>query len=171
MDIQEYIKNMNKLNAKYKSILALKELLNKNNIPHELLRIMDGWKIAYPNNEECIFDVIEHYGSYGNEEDLMEAYGDGIVDVEGFMDIQTALLHFKRVHSKVLLQQYREIGTVEEFQTLKEKNEPKKPILAVNMMLKDKNIICPNCEMKMPLKFRYCNHCGQHLDWEWGNKE
>ena len=94
------IKNMNKLNPKYQSILKLNEELNKRKIPHELSRLMDGWKIAYPNNMECIFDVIEHCGSYGREEDLMEAYGDGIEDVEGFMDVQTALLHFERVHKR-----------------------------------------------------------------------
>lgn len=91
-----------KLNENYKSILKLDELLRKKEIPHELTRIFNGWKIAYPNEEECIFDVIEHSGSYGNTEDLMEAYGDGIEDVEGFMDIETALKHFDRVHKQAV---------------------------------------------------------------------
>ena len=91
-----------KLNENYKSILKLDELLTQKEIPHELTRCFNGWKIAYPNEEECIFDVIEHSASYGNTEDLMEAYGDGIEDVEGFMDIETALKHFERVHKQTV---------------------------------------------------------------------
>lgn len=64
------------------------------------------------------------------------------------------------------LQQFEAIGTVEEFNALKEKNVEKKPIMATNMMLKNRDFICPNCEIKMPLKFKYCNHCGQKLDWQ-----
>ena len=97
--IEKYIKDMNTLNPKYKAIIVLENKLTEKKIPHELLRLMDGWKIAYPNNEQCVFDVIEHRGSYGHTEDLMEAYGDGIEDVIGFMDIDTALSHFERVHN------------------------------------------------------------------------
>lgn len=32
----------------------------------------------------------------------MEAYGDGIEDVEGFMDIETALNHFERVYKQAV---------------------------------------------------------------------
>ena len=96
--IEEYIKDMNILNPNYKAIIVLDYKLTEKKIPHELLRLMDGWKIAYPNDEQCVFDVIEHRGSYGHTEDLMEAYGDGIEDVIGFMDIDTALSHFERVH-------------------------------------------------------------------------
>lgn len=92
---QKYVR----LNENYKAIITLDSILTNNNIPHELSRCFNGWKIAYPNNEKCVFDVIEHSGSYGNTEDLMEAYGDGIEDVEGFMDIETALSHFQRVHN------------------------------------------------------------------------
>ena len=97
--IEEYIKDMNALNPNYKAIIVLDCKLTEKKIPHELLRLMDGWKIAYPNDEQCVFDVIEHRGSYGHTEDLMEAYGDGIEDVIGFMDIDTALSHFERVHN------------------------------------------------------------------------
>lgn len=98
--IEEYIKDMNTLNPNYKAIIVLDYKLSEKDIPHELTRVMDGWKIAYPNEHKCIFDVIEQRGSYGHTEDLMEAYGDGIEDVIGFMDIDTALSHFERVHSK-----------------------------------------------------------------------
>ena len=36
----------NQLNPNYKAILILHEELEDCNIPHELLRLNDGWKIA-----------------------------------------------------------------------------------------------------------------------------
>lgn len=88
------------VNENYKAILELDKILTEKGIPHQLSRLYEGWKIAYPNNEECIFDVVEHSGSYGNRLDLMEAYGQGIHDVEGWLDVETALAHFERVHQE-----------------------------------------------------------------------
>ena len=50
-----------------------------------------------------------------------------------------------------------------------EKQIPKKPIFANNMMTKDKFLMCPCCEFGFPdslvfLKTR-CWNCGQKLDW------
>ena len=50
-----------------------------------------------------------------------------------------------------------------------EKQIPKKPILANNMMTKDKFLMCPCCKFRFPdslvfLKTR-CWNCGQKLDW------
>lgn len=100
MNYSDYEKLYNELNPNYKSIIVLEYFLKQRGIPYEMTRLMDGWKIAYPNENDCVFDVIEHRGSYGKTQDLMEAYGDGIEDVEGFMDIETALSHFERVHKK-----------------------------------------------------------------------
>ena len=44
-----------------------------------------------------VFDVVEHGGSYGNEEDKMEAYGFGVEDVE-VVDIDKAFTLFANVH-------------------------------------------------------------------------
>lgn len=98
MKYTKLIDKYTKLNDNYKAILELDKILTKKEIPHELIRLMDGWKIAYPNDENCIFDVVEHRGSYGRTEDLMEAYGQGIDDVEGFLTVEKALAHFERVH-------------------------------------------------------------------------
>lgn len=61
---------------------------------------------------------------------------------------------------------YKAIGTIEKFNTLKEKNTPKKP-------LKDYCWHCPNCEEETywdtecgQQKFRYCHNCGQKIDWQ-----
>lgn len=61
------------------------------------------------------------------------------------------------------LDSYKEIGTVEELQELKEKNEPKKPLDGGEMLRE----VCPTCgrfisEMNSPY---YCP-CGQKLDWK-----
>lgn len=96
------------LNPNYQSILNLHVKLLENTIPHEILRLMDGWKIAYPNQEECIFDVIEHLGSYGHEKDLMEAWGDGMTGVPSGVDVDEAYEMFLRVHEKFKRRKWNE---------------------------------------------------------------
>ena len=67
------------------------------------------------------------------------------------------------------LEQYRAIGTVEEFKDLKEKSTPKKPILSKSMITEKEYQICPICErlaLYDGIKFDYCQYCGQKLDWE-----
>lgn len=88
------------LNPNYQAILNLHVKLLENTIPHEILRLMDGWKIAYPNQEERIFVVIEHLGSYGHEKDLMEAWGTGVDDVAGGLRVDEAYEMLLRVHEK-----------------------------------------------------------------------
>lgn len=64
------------------------------------------------------------------------------------------------------LEQYRAIGTVEEFKALKEKNEPKKPITYTKTNRAD----CPICKATVRGIDKpfgdYCNKCGKKLDWE-----
>ena len=65
-------------NPKYKEILKLDQMLTEANIPHTLSRAFDGWQVCYPNErktEECIMDAIEHFGSYGHENDELEIMG------------------------------------------------------------------------------------------------
>ncbi len=85
------------LNPNYKSILKLEEELTELGIEHELCRCFDGYILCYPNFYNKIGDVIEHNGSYGHSEDLMEAYGfqecDG--DVIGGLTVEEALTLFK----------------------------------------------------------------------------
>ena len=57
-----------------------------------------------------------------------------------YREIETDLYRFSKDVVDMLLQafeeaeQYREIGTVEEFKDLKEKSEPKKPILSTEIV-------------------------------------
>lgn len=61
------------------------------------------------------------------------------------------------------IQQYREIGTVEECQEARERQIPKKPIC-------DGLYACPNCHTIMlqgafEARGKCCKECGQVLDW------
>lgn len=60
------------------------------------------------------------------------------------------------------VQQYPQIGTVEECRTAREKQIPKKPDFT-----EDKEFaLCPCCNGKSLLdKQKYCDNCGQKLDW------
>lgn len=63
-----------------------------------------------------------------------------------------------------IVDDYREIGTVEEFKALKEKNEPKKPLHNGANWYR-----CPNgCEVRKKAfeKDWYCPKCGQAIDWQ-----
>lgn len=60
----------------YKEILRLKEMLKKANIPFEYEDNFFGTgQPAYCIRIGDLCDVIEHYGSYGNENDLLEIMG------------------------------------------------------------------------------------------------
>lgn len=62
--------------TRYQEILKLDAMLTEKGIPHTLQKRMDGWQVIYPEDgEERVMDAIEHFGSYGNEEDLLEIMG------------------------------------------------------------------------------------------------
>lgn len=66
------------------------------------------------------------------------------------------------------LEQYKAIGTVDEFKDLKEKNEPKKPrFYAHNYHCTECGILVGNNEFQWQ-RFLYCDNCGQKLDWKGG---
>ena len=65
----------------YKEIFRLKDMLEKAKIPFTFKKLYDGYQICYPNEDEKQSDfekgcsVIEHYGSYGHNQDLLEIMG------------------------------------------------------------------------------------------------
>lgn len=64
-----------RLDESYTEILKLHKLLIDANIPHTFDRFLDGWQIVYPNNENRVADASQHFGSYGNEKNLLEIMG------------------------------------------------------------------------------------------------
>lgn len=63
------------------------------------------------------------------------------------------------------IQQYRAIGTVEDFKALKEKSVAKKPVYApTDDSCLYSEYVCPNCHIRLPhFRQKYCQ-CGQKLD-------
>lgn len=71
------------------------------------------------------------------------------------------------------IQQYRVIGTVEEFKDLKENSVAKKPIDKSKNPIDWHVMACPNCEhifwnsgQFVHYEPKFCNYCGQKLDWQ-----
>ena len=70
------------------------------------------------------------------------------------------------INSLSEIQQYRAIGTIEEFKALKEKNVAKKPrFYAHNYYCTECGNLVGNNEFEWQ-RFLYCDKCGQKLDWE-----
>ena len=61
---------------RYKEIFKLMEMLDAEKSPHEVEKNLDGWQVWYPKKyPDCVCDAIEHCGSYGAEDDLLEIMG------------------------------------------------------------------------------------------------
>ena len=77
------------------------------------------------------------------------------------------------------IQQYREIGTVEECREAVEKQKAKKPIpinykkyadKIENMEFLEDAYLCPNCK-KVIRSGSFCGRCGQKLNWNENSEE
>lgn len=67
------------LNKKYQEILKLHQMLSDALIPHITERFFDGWRVCYlvrrEEGRDCVCDAIEHFGSFGKEQDKLEIMG------------------------------------------------------------------------------------------------
>lgn len=59
------------------------------------------------------------------------------------------------------LQEYKQLGTLEEVREAVEKQKRKKPCAS------NRCYVCPHCGLVASLKIKhnYCDACGQHIDW------
>ena len=65
------------------------------------------------------------------------------------------------------IQQYREIGTVEECRADREKQSPKKPRILVSRGGKGgKYCVCPSCGGVIGKYIPFCRSCGQAIQWD-----
>ena len=61
------------------------------------------------------------------------------------------------------IQQYREIGTVEECREARERQRTKK---AISLYLCGRSVSgCPACRKRIGIQQKYCEECGQRIDW------
>ena len=73
-----------KCNTKYLEILYLERELLETDIHFTLYRLWDGWRIViYDIDGNYLTDVIDHSGSYGSEDDLLEVMGAPVEDTNG----------------------------------------------------------------------------------------
>jgi hypothetical protein len=61
--------------GKYNEILKLRNMLNMAHIPYTCEEFFNGYVIHYPEWDNGVCSVIEHDGSYGHDEDLLEICG------------------------------------------------------------------------------------------------
>lgn len=61
------------------------------------------------------------------------------------------------------IQQYRAIGTIEEFKDLKEKNTPME-LAEHNFQDEVHHYLCPSCRSIVSCTQNYCEECGQALE-------
>ena len=99
--------------------------------------------------------------------ELMEYRAIGTV--EGYeRAIQSSIENYNLYREyKAKVQEFEAIGTIEEFNALKEKNEPKE----IHRLPMDDTCIyyenhCPNCDSLLVVRYKCCPKCGQKLDWQ-----
>lgn len=70
-------------NSAYKEIWRLEHLLDEKKISHSIQQLFDGYRVGVIYGGLEIGDAIEHKGSYGHENDLLEIRGFDVNDVIG----------------------------------------------------------------------------------------
>lgn len=95
MNITEYDSMLKRMEEKpayigYTEILRLDEMLAENDIPHEIGRLFDGWVIRCMGGT-----VIEHLSSYGGGKDLVEIWGFGLRQPQGWLTAEQAYTYIE----------------------------------------------------------------------------
>ena len=145
---------------------AIKELQDNMDLPFGVTVSDEASRIAINALEE-----IQEYREV--EQKLKELHGDWI-DLLSFGEVYVEWVakHNNGVPQKIIhltdehvdmWNEYKAIGTIEEFKALKEKSAKKKPkeidCIGFN------TLVCPVCKYALYLYEPYCDNCGQKLDW------
>lgn len=75
-------------------------MLEKEHIPFSFKPLFDGFHIVYPEKGRRLCSVIEHKGSYGNEDDLLEIKG-LLTDDEMLVDDVLGFLSAEKVFGRI----------------------------------------------------------------------
>lgn len=91
------------LNPKYQEILKLHAMLLDEDIPHDIERALDGWRISYPwVGKDRVLSAVEFKRTYGAEQDLIEIMGlltpgEYLMDsVKGYLTAENVFDRIKR---------------------------------------------------------------------------
>ena len=82
---------------KYTAIKELDRRLTKLGISHEMHELLDGYQICVPEDYEPMYfdgDAIQHHGSYGAEQNLLEVWGFNLPEPDGCLTVDKALEYF-----------------------------------------------------------------------------
>lgn len=88
---------------RYTEIKKLDILLTELGVPHEMHEMMDGYQICVPKNHQPNSfegDAIQHFGSYGAEQNLIEVYGFNLNSPDGYLTAEAALVYFHEWYLK-----------------------------------------------------------------------
>lgn len=75
-------------------------VINPTEIPHTYKEIFDGWQICYPQTDGLIMDAIQHFGSYGGDNNKLEIQGlltDSKAEIDSVLGWLTAENVFNRI--------------------------------------------------------------------------
>lgn len=88
---------------RYTEIKKLDRLLTGLGIQHEMNELYDGYQICVPEDHRpngFEGDAIQHSGSYGARQNLIEVYGFGLDSPEGYLTAEEALVYFQEWRCK-----------------------------------------------------------------------
>ena len=129
-------------------------------------------------------EAIKHLQSYAEVVDNMIKYCKDFepkADITGYLEKKTVFA--MAISALKEVQQYREIGIVEECRESREKQMPKKPVCKPKPYNEsvgfNEEWFCPSCGayigyfyegMDEPEQMEYCNECGQHIARDWSDE-
>lgn len=121
---------------------------------------------------KTIEEMMAYIRDFENGNDLLLAYKTNRMEA-----LEAAIFALKEI------QQYREVGTVEECRKAVEKQRPKKPVCKPKPYNEsvgfNEEWFCPSCGayigyfyegMDEPEQMEYCNECGQHIARDWSDE-
>lgn len=85
----------------YKAILKLKAILEIMGVPFDFENLYNGYHLMYPSKHKTVCSVIEHDGSYGRTDDLLEIMG-LLTEEEAMCDDVAGYLQVEDVFARIM---------------------------------------------------------------------
>ena len=137
----------------------------------------EAYEILHPDTTIQKLAEIEYYGGFAGQQKAIEAVNEAcVVACEAILELQLykenkLCLIPEDVYSKQCteLDEYKQLGTLEEVKEAVEKQKKVKVIKAYDSDVDSHWCSCGNCTKGLcwehGIKINYCHECGQKLDW------